>query len=152
MKWGSNVAYALLNTCNHHHNETHFIFSIFVSMPRPKSIYVVSAWSIFHLQSQFHCHITSFKQTCLFFVHFLRISPIIIGCNVDQQRKKLSNSNSLASGCCLVFAWFFASFSLALLIKVLLMKKLVINFYSPLKSLDNQFALMLPNRQWHVQS
>ena len=28
-----------------------------------------------------------------------------------------------ASGCCLAFAWFFADFILALLIKVLLMKK-----------------------------
>ena len=36
---------------------------------------------------------------------------------------------SSASGCCLTFAWFFANFSLVLLIKVLLIKKACIGFY-----------------------
>ena len=42
---------------NHHHTVTHFIFnifvSIFVSMSRPRSIYVGYIWSIFHFQSYF---------------------------------------------------------------------------------------------------
>ena len=41
---------------------------------------------------------------------------------MDEECEKFSNSKSSASGCCLVFAWFFAIFSLALL-KVLLTKK-----------------------------
>ena len=32
----------LFNIYNHHHTETHFIFSIFVSMTRPRFIYVIS--------------------------------------------------------------------------------------------------------------
>ena len=35
--------------------DTFFIFSIFVSMSRPRSVYVAS-WSIFHFQPHFHCH------------------------------------------------------------------------------------------------
>ena len=41
MNSASNVAYLLLITHNHNHIETHFIFSIFVTMHRPSSIYVV---------------------------------------------------------------------------------------------------------------
>ena len=33
-----------------------FIFSIFGSMFRPRSIYVAILWSIFHFQPHFHCH------------------------------------------------------------------------------------------------
>ena len=32
----------LLNTNKHHHTETLFIFTIFVPMPRPRSIYAIS--------------------------------------------------------------------------------------------------------------
>ena len=39
------------------------------------------------------------------------------------------NSKSSASGCCLVFAWFFANFSLVLLIKVFFIKKRVYAVY-----------------------
>ena len=42
MNLASYVAQVLLNTYNHHYTETHFISRIFVSMPRPKSIYIVS--------------------------------------------------------------------------------------------------------------
>ena len=41
---------------NQHYTETHFIFSISVSMSRPRSIYVVSMGTIFHFQPHFHCH------------------------------------------------------------------------------------------------
>ena len=34
--------------------ETHFIFTIFVSISRPKSIYVLSIWSNFHFHLHFH--------------------------------------------------------------------------------------------------
>ena len=57
---------------------------------------------------------SSFKETYLFFGTFFRMSPIIFGC---------SNSKCSVSGCCLAFVWFFANFSLALLIVVLLIKK-----------------------------
>ena len=48
-----------------------------------------------------------------------RISPIIFKWWRDEESEKLSNNKSSVSGCCLVFAWFFASSSLVLLIKVL---------------------------------
>ena len=38
------------------YTETHFIFSIFMFMARPASIYVVSLWSIFNFQPRFHYH------------------------------------------------------------------------------------------------
>ena len=38
---------------NHHYTETHFIFSMFVSMSRPRCIYVVSFWSTFHFSALF---------------------------------------------------------------------------------------------------
>ena len=50
---------SFLNTYHslmHHYTETHFMFSIFVPMSRPKSIYVLTIWSIFHFQPHFHCH------------------------------------------------------------------------------------------------
>ena len=51
----------------------HFIFSIFVSISRSRSIYAVSMWSIFVFSLAFVAinHITSSKQTHLFWVHFL---------------------------------------------------------------------------------
>ena len=53
MNWASNVAYVLLNTFKHHHTET-LIFTIFVAMSGPRSIYVVSVWSIFHFHLDLH--------------------------------------------------------------------------------------------------
>ena len=54
----------------------------------------------------------------LFFCLFFRIRPIIFG-----WWKTNSNNKSLATGCYLSFAWYFANFSLALIIKVLTGKK-----------------------------
>ena len=60
------IAWMLHNTYKHHHTETLFIFSIFESMSRPRSIYVVSMWSFFHFHSFFILffsnHIISLKQ------------------------------------------------------------------------------------------
>ena len=82
------VASVLLNTCNHHYTETHFILSIFVSMSRPRSIYVVSIWSIFHFQHNFITinYITSIKHV-LVLCTFFRMSPMICG----WWMKKVSN-------------------------------------------------------------
>ena len=44
-----------------------------MSMSRPRSTYVLSICSIFSLISIVINHITSLKQTHLFFVHFLEI-------------------------------------------------------------------------------
>ena len=43
--------------------------------------------------------------------------------NVNKEYEQFSGSESSASGCCLTFAWIFVNFSLALLIKVLLIKE-----------------------------
>ena len=60
---------------------------------------------------------------------------------MDEECEKFSNSKSSASGCCLVFAWFFAIFSLALL-KVLLTntyyKILQMTFWSQMKTQQNE--------------
>ena len=60
----------------------------------------------------------------LFLVHFLYLLSFLDD-NVHEESKKISNGESLASGCRLTFAQFFTNFSLALLIKVLFIKKCV---------------------------
>ena len=46
MNWTSDVAYALLNAYRHHLTVTFFIFSVFISLPTPSSIYIWSLWFI----------------------------------------------------------------------------------------------------------
>ena len=117
----------LLNAYNHHYIEAHFIFTIFASMSRPRTIYVVFMWSTFLFYSRFHCHwlCNLTKTHALAFRTFFRISPIIFWMITSMKKVNIyiSNSKRSASGCCLAFAWFFANFSLALLINLLLIKK-----------------------------
>ena len=118
MNWASNVAQVLLNTCNHQYIETHFIFSIFFTMSRPRPIfYFCDILYILSLIFVVVNHITSLEQTHLYFVHFVEYLLLFLDDNVDK------NSENSASGCCLPFAKFFANFSLVWLIKVLLIKK-----------------------------
>ena len=56
---------------------------------------------------------------------------------MDEKCEQFLNRKSSASGCCLAFAWFFAKFSLTLLIKVLLIKK---------KSVGSYFCKMFHHR------
>ena len=86
----------LLHTYDHHYTDTQFVFSV-LSISSPRSIYVISVWSIFHFQPHFHCHITSFKQTHLFFVHFLEHLLLFLDDNVDEESEKFSDSKSSAS-------------------------------------------------------
>ena len=87
INWASNVACVLLNTYNHHYVETLCIFNIFVSISRPRSIYVVSMWSIFHFQPHFYSvnHIISVKQMHLFFVRFLEYLQLLLNDNLDEE-------------------------------------------------------------------
>ena len=69
--------------------------------------------------------IHEYRYTCPF-AYFLKY--ILLFCEwkiiwTIKECEQSSDSKSSASGCCLAFAWFFANFSLALLIKVLLIKK-----------------------------
>ena len=72
-------------------------------------------------------HITSLKQTHLFFIHFLPCLLLFLDDKLDQESVKFSNGEISASGCCLAFAYFFTSASVALLIKVLLINKIHVN-------------------------
>ena len=65
------------------------------------------------------------KQTHLFFAPFLEYLKLALDDNLDEESEYFSNSKSSALGSCLDFAWFFANFNLAFLIKVLLIKKRV---------------------------
>ena len=69
-----------------------------------------------------------YKHVCSF-VYLLEHVLSNLNDNVDEECEYFSNSKSSASGCCLVFAWFFANFSLALLMKVLLIKKASIGLF-----------------------
>ena len=69
--------------------------------------------------------IISFKQTYLFFVQFLQYLLLDLDDNLNEKKQQFSNNKRSVSGCCLGFTWFFANFSLALIVKVLLIKKRV---------------------------
>ena len=92
-----------------------------MSRPSPFMSYLCDLFSIFSLIFIVINH-NLIKQTCFIFVHSL-FQNISYYYSVDEKSKQFSNSKSSASACCLAFAWLFASFSLALLIKVLLIKK-----------------------------
>ena len=145
----------LLSTYNHNYTEVHFYIQYIYMCPCLSlrlflsylcHLFVLSLWSIFHFQP--HLLVTSFRQTYLFFIHFLDL-----GDNVDGERKQLSNSKSWSSGCCLAFAWLYANFNPALLIKVLLIKKVRNRFIAKtcltfsctvLVEIWNAFEIFLP--------
>ena len=52
----------------------HYHYHVKMSMARPRSIYVVSMWSIFHFQPHFHCHYSSLpNRRDVTAINFLRI-------------------------------------------------------------------------------
>ena len=68
-------------------------------------------------------HVTSSKQMYLFSCTFLENLVLFLDDNIDEEGELFSNSQNSASGCCSAFALFFGTFSLAFLIKALLIKK-----------------------------
>ena len=100
----------------------HFMFRIFASMSRPRSISVASMWPIFYFNLTFIAinHITSIKQTHLFFVF---LGYLLLLMDDDVMKKRNNSQIGVGSGCCLAFAWFVANFSL--LIEWLLIKQRV---------------------------
>ena len=89
--------------------------------------YLCDLFFIFSISFIITNHIISSKQSNLFFAYFFEYLILIFEDNINEQTEEFSKSKSSASGCCLAFAWFFASFSLALLIKVMLIKKACIS-------------------------
>ena len=85
-------------------------------------VYLDDLFFIFSLIFILVNHIISLKQTQLFFPYSLENLLLCLNDNVDE-KKVISQSKNSVSGCCSAFAWFFANFSLLLLIKVLLTKK-----------------------------
>ena len=79
--------------------------------------HVCNLFFIFSLTFIVINHITSLKQTHLFFIHFVECLLLFLGNNLDKESEQFSNIKSSASGCCLAFAWFFANLSQSLLIK-----------------------------------
>ena len=66
------------------------MFSLFVSMSRPLSIYAISLYLcdrffIFSLIFIVINHIISFKQTYMFLVHFLEYLPLFLYDNVHEE-------------------------------------------------------------------
>ena len=57
---------------------------------RPRSIYVVSFYFVFDFQPHFIAmnHITSLKQTHLFFVHFLEYLLLFLDDNVNEKKNE----------------------------------------------------------------
>ena len=125
MNSASDVAYLLLTAHNHNHTEAYFGFTKFVIMSWRISITVVSMWSFFHYNPNFYYYesYNLIKTNTLVFIYFQWHLKLVLDDTMDEESKKISKSESLPTGCCLAFARFLASFSLALLVKVLLIKK-----------------------------
>ena len=66
--------------------------------------YLCDLFYIFSLVFIVINHVTSFKQTYLFFVHFLEYLLLLLDDIVDEESKKFSNSKSSVSGCYLAFS------------------------------------------------
>ena len=78
MNWALNVGCMLFDTLKHHHTVAHFTFSIFGSMSRPRSLYVLFLWSIFHFRCYFHCQwFYNIKTDALVYRTLFRISLTI---------------------------------------------------------------------------
>ena len=99
----------LLSCCfihKHHHIETLFIFTIFVSPSKPRSIYV-----IYMIYFSFSPPFSIWKQTHLLFYLFLRMCLILFKWKRGwRMQKNFSKRKSSTSGYCLAFAWFFCQF------------------------------------------
>ena len=100
----------------------HVLYLLHLCLSRYRSSYVIyfsssfSSWLTWLiLKSQ------EYRYTCPLAYHLENILLFLDG-NVDEECQRFSNSKSSASRCCLVFASLFANFSLALLIKVLLIE------------------------------
>ena len=91
----------LLIIYRYHLNVTLFGFNIFVSMSMSESIYVLWMWSIFHYHFHFSCNYHTISLLALF-AHFIFFKSRVQTICKDQ-----------------TFDYFFAHFSLVLLIKVL---------------------------------
>ena len=87
----------------------HAIFCIFVSMSTSRSINCMIYFSL-SFSVSLQLHIISLKQPHVFIWTFF--------------------VKSLASGCCLAFAFFFANFNLVLLIKMFLIKIQVLYYFA----------------------
>ena len=117
----------MFNTYNHHYTEAHFTFSIFVSMVYFYRIYVISLSFLasFSLSLITSPHLN--RRTC-FFVHFLEYL-LFFWITWMKKANNFQKGKVKPQRCCLAFAWFFTIFSLALLIKVLLMKKKLVTIF-----------------------
>ena len=109
----------------HYHTQTYFIFSTLMTMSRRGSIYVVSISSNFHFSLIFIVInlIMSLKQTHLFFVHFLRISPIILDDKVDEESEQVFKQQNFNLRVLLSFCLTFCQFQPGIAYKNVAYKK-----------------------------
>ena len=115
----------MLNAYKYLHNKKLLIFRIFICPCLGLGLlmsYLCDLFFIFIFIFIIMSHTISLKQSHLFFTHFLEYTLLFLDDYVDEKSEWFSNSKSSASRFCLAFAHFFTSFSLVLLIKVLLIK------------------------------
>ena len=77
----------MLLIAHNRHTETHFIFSIFVTMTGPSSIYVILCDLFFIFTHIFIIINHTLKQTHLFLAHFLGYLKLVLDDNVDEKSK-----------------------------------------------------------------
>ena len=89
INWASNIAWVLLNIYMTIIIQRHFIFSVFVFMCRPRSIYVYLyiLFFIFSLIFIAMNHMMSLKHSHLFFVHFKKYLLLFLDHNMDEKNK-----------------------------------------------------------------
>ena len=105
---------------------TNILYLVYLSKCLDLGLFVSYLCNLFFIFSLIFIsinNISPLKQTYLLFVYFLEYLLLFLDDNMDEESKHFSNSKSSPSGCCLTFAWAFANFSLALLIKLMLIKK-----------------------------
>ena len=99
--------------------------SIFLCMSRPKSLCrIFFIYFLFSASFSLPLIFNVIQTDALVFCTFFRI--LFLDNNLNEECEQFSNNKSSASVCCLAFVQFFTNVSLALFMKVLLIRKRVL--------------------------
>ena len=78
----------LLNTYKNHHTETLHIFTTFVFVPTPRSIYAAFNMNLFSFSSSFSLRLIALSHEyrhAYFFAYFLEYILLLLDNNVDEE-------------------------------------------------------------------
>ena len=90
LNWSSNVAYVLLITYKHHYTERHISYLVYFGPCLGLGLFMSHIGDLFFIFSLIFIvisSITSWKQTHLFYAHFLDYLLLLLDDNVDEESK-----------------------------------------------------------------